>query len=95
LGIEWFRDLSVIILCFITSIMLIFSAVITYRLYRTLNSTLRLIKETSKIAYDVVSLVQECAKPLIPILALIKGVGGGFRGILNLLNKKKEENDSE
>jgi hypothetical protein len=89
LGIEWFRDLSVIILCFITSIMLIFSAVITYRLYRTLNSTLLLIKATSKIAYDVVSLVQECIKPLIPILALIKGVGGGFRGVLSLFKQKE------
>lgn len=95
MGIEWFRDLSIIILCFITSIMLIFAAVILYRLYRKLNSILLLVKETSKIAHDVVCLVRDFSKPLIPILALMKGIGGGFRGVADMLKNKKEENCNE
>ena len=95
MGIEWFRDLSIIILCFITSIMLIFAAVILYRLYSKLNSILRVVKDTSKIDHDVVCLVRDVTKPLITILALIKGVGGGFRGVADMLKNKKEGNCNE
>ena len=81
MGIEWFRDLSIAILGFVTTAVLIFTAVLVYRLYRTIKSTLLLVKAASKIAYDTVPLVQEGIKPLLPILALIQGIRGGFKGI--------------
>lgn len=90
MGIEWFRDLSITILGFVTTVVLIFTAVLAYRLYRTLQSILLLLKATSKIAYDTVSLVQECIKPLLPLLAVIQGVCGGFEGISKIF--KKENN---
>jgi len=65
-------------------------ASVVYRLYRTLMSIMLLIKAASKIAYDTVSLVQECIKPLLPILAVIQGIRGGFEGISKMF--KKESN---
>ena len=90
MGIEWFRDLSITILGFVTTAVLIFAAILAYRLYRTLKSTLSLIKEASKIAYDTVALVQECIKPLLPILALVRGISGRLQGIAIMF--KKESN---
>lgn len=90
MGIEWFRDLSITILGFVTTVVLIFTAVLVYRLYRTLQSILLLLKATSKIAYDTASLMQECIKPLLPILAVIQGVCGGFQDISKIF--KKENN---
>jgi len=90
MSIEWFRDLSITILFFVTTAVLIFAAILVYRLYRTLMSIMLLIKAASKIAYDTVSLVQECIKPLLPILAVIQGIRGGFEGISKMF--KKESN---
>ena len=93
MGIEWFRDLSIAILGFVTTAVLIFAAILVYRLYRTLKSTLLLVKAASKIAYDTVTLVQEGIKPLLPILALIQGIRGGFEHFSKMF--KKESNEGE
>jgi len=90
MSIEWFRDLSITILCFVTTAVLIFAAILVYRLYRTLMSIMLLVKAASKIAYDTVSLVQECIKPLLPILAVIQGIRGGFEGISKMFKKESK-----
>jgi hypothetical protein len=87
MGIEWFRDLSIAILGFVTSAVLIFVAVLIYRLYRRANSALLLVKSASKIAYDNVTLVQQ--GPLITILTLIQGIRGGWKGISKIFKKGK------
>jgi len=87
MGIEWFRDLSITILGFVTSAVLIFVTVLIYRLYRKANATLQLAKSASKIAYDTVTLVQQ--GPLITILTLIQGIRGGFKGISKMFKKGK------
>jgi len=87
LGIEWFRDLSIAILGFVTTAVLIFVTVLIYRLYRKANSALLLVKAASKIAYDTFALVQEDI--LLPILALIQGTRGGFKGISKIFKKGK------
>ena len=89
MGIEWFRDLSITVLGFVTTAVLIFAAILVYRLYRTLRSTLLLAKAASKIAYDTASLVQEGIRPLLPILAVIQGVSQGFKGISKVLKRKR------
>ena len=91
MGIEWFRDLSIAILGFVTTAVLIFTAILVYRLYRTIKSVLQLVKAASKIAYDTVALVQEAIKPLLPILALIQGIRGGFKGISKMFKKESNE----
>ena len=93
MGIEWFRDLSITILGFVATAVLIFTAVLVYRLYRTAKSTLALVKAASKIAYDTVTVLQECIKPLLPILALIQGISEGFKSFSKMF--KKESNEKE
>jgi len=61
-GIEWFRDLSIVILGFVTTAVFIFVAVLVYRLYRRIKPTLLLVEATSKIAYDTATLVRESIK---------------------------------
>jgi len=93
-GIEWFRDLSITILGFVTTAVLIFTAILVYRLYRTAQSTLSLVKAAAKTASDAVTLVQGVIKPLLPILAVIQGISAGFKDFGNMFNKednKKEE----
>ena len=87
MDIEWFRDLSITILGFVTSAVLIFVTVLIYRLYRKANSALQLAKSTSKIAYDTATLVQQ--GPLITILTLIQGIRGGYKGISKIFKKGK------
>jgi hypothetical protein len=91
MGVEWFRDLSIIILGVTTSAALIFITVLTYRLYRKANSAIQLAKSTAKIAYDTVAFVQQ--GPLASILTFIQGVRGGFQGISKIF--KKESNKGE
>ena len=91
MGIEWFRDLSIAILGFVTTAVLIFTAVLVYRLYREVKSVLQLAKTASKIAYDTVTLVQEGIKPLLPILALIQGIRRGFESISKMFKKESNE----
>ena len=93
MGIEWFRDLSITILGFVTSVVLIFMAIMVYRLYREVKSTLRLVNAAAKTVRDTVTLVQEIIKPLLPILALIQGIRGGFEIISKMF--KKESNEGE
>jgi len=92
-GIEWFRDLSITILGFVTTAVLIFAAVLFFRLYRAAMSTLALLKATSKVAYDTVTVLQESIKPLLPIMAVIQGIRGGFEVISKMF--KKESNEKE
>ena len=89
MGIEWFRDLSISILGFVTSAVLIFATVLGYRLYREVKSALLLVKSASKIAHETVSLVQDGIKPLLPMLTLIQGIRGGFKGISKIFKKGK------
>ena len=85
MGIEWFRDLSIAILGFVTTAVLIFVTVLIYSLYRKANSALQLAKTASKIAYETVTLVQQ--GPLVTILTLIQGIRGGFKGINKIFKK--------
>ena len=59
MGIEWVRDLSIIVTGFVTVVVLIFIAVLVYRLYRTIKSILSRVEATSKIAHDTVIKIQE------------------------------------
>ena len=91
MGIEWFRDLSITILGFVTTAVLIFAAILIYRLYRTIKSTLLLIKTASNMACETISLIQELIKPLVPILALIQGISGGFQSVCKMFKKENSE----
>ena len=92
MGIEWFRDLSITILGFVTTAVLIFTAVLVYRLYTYAKvHTVCWLRRRRKSLYDTVTLVQEGIKPLLPILALIQGIRGGFQGISKIFKKESNQ----
>ncbi len=62
MGIEWFRDLSITLMGFITTAVLIFTAIIIYRLYRKMTATLSLVQTLVKSVNDTVNTVQEVIK---------------------------------
>jgi hypothetical protein len=88
-GIEWFRDLSITILGFVTSVVLIFGAILGYRLYQKTQSTLSVVRQTAQVAHEAVSQVQAVLNTLLPILAVIQGIRGGIETIGNMF---KQEN---
>ena len=91
MGIEWFRDLSITILGFVTSVVLIFMAIMVYRLYREVKSTLLLVKATAKTVQETVTMVQESIKPMLPIMAIIQAVRSGFEFVRKMCNKESNE----
>ena len=91
MGIEWFRDLSITILCFVTTAVLIFTAILAYGLYRKAKAMLDLAKSAVKIARDTVTMIQESVKSMLPIMSLIQGICGGFEGIKKMFNKDTNE----
>ncbi len=62
MGIEWFRDLSITILGFVTTAVLIFAGIIIYRLYRKITTTLFLVQTLMKSVNDTVRTVEEIIK---------------------------------
>jgi Mg2+/Co2+ transporter CorB len=90
-GIEWFRDLSVTILCFVTTAVIILIAILIFLLYRKAKSALQLAESAAKKAYDTVTIIQEFIKPLLPIISLIQGICGGLGGISKIFSKGNNE----
>ena len=62
MGIEWFRDLSIVILGFVTTAVLIFTVILIYRLYRKITTTLFLVQTLMKSVNDTVNTVEEIIK---------------------------------
>jgi len=59
MGIEWFRDLSIIIFCLVSTVTLIFVAIIIFRLYRKMAVTLSLVQTLIKSVTDTVNKIEE------------------------------------
>jgi hypothetical protein len=94
MGIEWFRDLSITIMGFVTTTVLIFAAVLIYRLYRTIKSTMLKVNDASQKAYDTIAMVQEGIKPLLQISSLIQFIIEGFKSFTNMFKKESNKGGS-
>ena len=91
MGIEWFRDLSITVLAFTTTLLLIFLAILAYSLYRTLKSTMLQIQAAAKIVRDTAGQIQEGIKPVLSILALIQPVFRGLQSIGKMFKRESKE----
>jgi hypothetical protein len=91
MGIEWFRDLSITVMGFVTTAVLIFGAILVYRLYRTTKSTMLKIKETSQKACDTVAMVQEGIKPLLQMTSVINFIIEAFKNFFNRFKKESNQ----
>lgn len=90
MGIEWFRDLSIIILACVTIIFLIFGAIIIFRLYRQSKDTLISLKDTIHSINNTVLMVQESMKPVLSLMGIIASVKTGFEFVKNIMRKKDD-----
>lgn len=88
MGVEWTRDLSITILGFVASGVLIFAAVLAYRLYRETSSAMSQLKAASQKASDTISFIQEIVQPLIPVVTVVQGARAGLKGIIKLFRKR-------
>ncbi len=86
MGIEWFRDLSITVLGFVSSAVLIFLAVMAYRLHFVAKETMLSVKEASDSISVIANQFQGLIKPLLPILTLIQGIRQGIKGVSKLFN---------
>jgi hypothetical protein len=61
---------------------------------QNINDTVTEVKDSIKLVSkgigDTIFHVQECINPILPLLALIKGIRGGFEGVSKMF--KKESN---
>lgn len=89
MDIDWFRDLIITIFGLVASGVLIFIAVLLYKLYRRAKSILDSVKITVKIMQEVSSYVAEVAKPVLQVVAFIRGIRQGASTISRFFEKKE------
>ncbi len=73
MDMEWFRDLSITVLGFMSTVILIFGAILAYRLYRKAKSILQLTESIVKNANEIVTLIKE----IIQAIASLSGSDSG------------------
>lgn len=88
MDVVWFRDLIICISGAVLAVVLIFTAVLIYLLYRKTNSVLDLIKTASKNIQVITSIVRdEVAKPIIGVAVFIQGIRQGINTISKFFRK--------
>ncbi len=88
MDVVWFRDLIICISGAVLAVVLIFTAVLMYLLYRKTNSVLDLIKTASKNIQVITSIVRdEVAKPIIGMAVFIQGIRQGINTISKFFRK--------
>jgi len=74
-GIEWFRDLAIVILGFGITIVVISVGVLAFLLYRKLKPILDSVKSTAKRVENISTTVEEeVSRPLAQLAAFVQGV---------------------
>lgn len=88
MDVAWFRDLIICISGAVLAVVLIFTAVLMYLLYRKTKSVLDLIKTASKNIQVITSIVRdEVAKPIIGMAVFIQGIRQGINTISKFFRK--------
>jgi hypothetical protein len=82
-GIEWFRDLAIVVLSFGITIVVICMGILAFVLYRKVKPIIDSAKTTAKHIEDVSSTVEEeVSRPLARMNAFVQGV----RQVANLFS---------
>ncbi len=88
MSLDWFRDLVISIFGLVATGVLIFIAVLLYSLYRRAKPILDSVKTTVRTIQWVSSYVEEVAKPVIHVVALIRGIRQGVGTISKIFEKE-------
>ncbi|KPK22759.1 MAG: hypothetical protein AMJ70_05155 [Dehalococcoidia bacterium SG8_51_3] len=75
MGIEWFRDLAIVILGFGVTIVVISIGILAFMMYRKLRPILDSVKSTAKRVENISTTVEEeVSRPLAKLAAFVQGV---------------------
>ena len=92
MSLDWFRDLVICILGLVAAGVLIFIAVLLYSLYRRTRFILDSAKTIARTIQGISSYVEEeVVKPVIQIVAFIRGILQGVDTISKFFEKKRRE----
>jgi hypothetical protein len=92
MDIGWFRDLVICISGLVVTGVVIFIAVLSYLLYNRARSVLDSIKATSATINEISSAVRdEVIKPILQLVALIRGVFQGIDLVSRFFRKEEQE----
>jgi hypothetical protein len=92
MDIAWFRDLVICISGLVVTVVVIFIAVLSYLLYSRARSVLDSIKATSATINEISSSVRdEVIKPILQLVALIRGVLQGIDLVGRFFRKEEQE----
>ncbi len=89
MSLECFRDLIISIFGLVATGVLIFIAVLLYSLYHRARSILDSVKATVRTIQWVTSYIEEVAKPVIQVVALIRGIRQGVSTISKFFEKEE------
>ena len=93
MSIEWFRDLSVVILCLVMTVTIIVILVLAFLAYRKLEPVMDSLKTTTENVEQISSCIKEGAlKPLAHIASLVQGISQAI-GIVNRFSKAKKRKE--
>jgi hypothetical protein len=92
MDIAWFRDLVICISGLVVTVVVIFIAVLSYLLYSRARSVLDSIKATSATINEISSSVRdEVIKPILQLVALIRGVLQGIDLVGRFFRTEEQE----
>ena len=75
MGIDWFRDLAIVILGFGVTIVVIFIGILALMMYLKLKPILNSAKSTAKRVENISATVEEeVSRPLAQLAAFVQGV---------------------
>ena len=88
MGIEWFRDLILIIFGIAATVVLILLAVLSFSIHRKTSSFLNSLKATSATIQGISSYVgDEIVKPLTQAVTIIQSVRHGVDAVSKFFKK--------
>ncbi len=94
MSIEWYRDLIIFISGIVLTVVLIFTTVLSYLLYRRVTKILDSAKAVSRTVEGASSYVaDEVIKPLVQAVTLFQGVRQGIDTMSKIFKKKEGRRD--
>ena len=89
MSLDWFRDLIISIFGLVATGVFIFIAVLLYSLYHRARSILDSVKTTVRTIQVIFSYVEEVAKPVIQVVAFIRGIRQGVSTVRKFFEEKE------
>jgi hypothetical protein len=92
MDIGWFRDLVICIFGLVTTVVVIFIAVLAYLLFSKMRPVLDSMKATSATLQEITSTVKdEVVKPAVQFATLVRGISQGIELVSRFFKKEEHE----